>query len=72
MSIEEKIVLLEELMDLDKGTLTPDVNLEDVEEWVSLSKLSLIAEAKHTFHLSLRAEQLKEFKTIQDICDYLQ
>ena len=38
MSLEEKIALLEEIMDLDEGTLEADSLLDDFEEWDSLSK----------------------------------
>ena len=49
MSLEEKITMLEELMDLDEGTLTASSVLEEFEEWDSLSKLSLMAAAKKEF-----------------------
>lgn len=72
MSNEEKIAMLEEIMDMDEGTLALNDKLENIEEWDSLSKLSLIAEAKHFFGIVMKAETLKAFKTVQDICDYLQ
>lgn len=71
MTNEEKIAMLEELMDVDEGTLTVDSVLEDYEEWDSLSKLSLIAEAKRKFGLKLEADILRGFVTVKDICDYL-
>lgn len=71
MTMEEKIELLEEIMDVDEGTLSPDTVLEEVEEWDSLSKLSLIATAKREFGIVLKAELLRTFVTVQDICDFL-
>ena len=71
MTVEEKIELLEELMDLDEGTLTLESELDEFEEWDSLSKLSLMAEAKRKFDKKLTVDEMKEFKTVQDICDYL-
>lgn len=71
MTIEEKIEMLEELMDVEPGTLKEDTILGDVEEWDSLSKLSLIAEAKKLFGLALTPEIIKEFKTVNDVCNYL-
>lgn len=71
MTTEEKIAMLEDVMDLDEGTLTLDSVLDDFEEWDSLSKLSLIAEAKQQFGLVLKAETLRSFKTVKDVCDYL-
>ena len=69
MTIEEKIAMLEEIMDLDEGTLSVDDALEDYEEWDSLSKLSLIAEVKTQFGKVLSTDSIRSFKTVQDICD---
>lgn len=68
MSKEEKLALLEEIMDLDEGELNEDAVLEDIEEWDSLSVLTLISEMKKKFDISLSTQQIKEFKTIADIC----
>lgn len=71
MTNEEKLAILEEVMDLDEGTLSLDSVLDDLEEWDSLSKLSLIVVAKQQFNLVLQAEIIRNFKTVKDICDYL-
>lgn len=71
MTTEEKIAQLEEMMDLDEGTLSIDSVLENFDEWDSLSKLSLIVFAKQEFGLVLVAETIRTFKTVKDICDYL-
>lgn len=71
MSNEEKIALIEEIMDLDEGTLTMESVLQEFEEWDSLSKLSLIAEAKQAFGVVLNTDTIQKFVTVQDICDCL-
>lgn len=71
MSLEEKIEYLEEILDVDEGTLTPDTILDDVEEWDSLSTLYLTVEMKKRYALNLTTETLKNFKTIGDICRYI-
>lgn len=68
MSKEEKLALLEEVMDLDEGELNEDAVLEDIEEWDSLSVLTLISEMKKKYDISLSTQQIKEFKTVADIC----
>lgn len=70
--MKEVLELLEEVMDLDENTLDVDAVLEDVEEWDSLSKLSLMAEAKKMFGKKMTADDIKGFVTVKDICDYLQ
>ena len=46
--------------------------LEDIEEWDSLSSLSLTVEVKKKYGNNLTTEEIKTFKTVQDICDYLE
>lgn len=72
MSNEEKIALIEEIMDLDEGSLTMDSVLQEFEEWDSLSKLSLIAEAKQEFGVVLNTDMIQQFVTVRDVCDCLQ
>ncbi len=71
MTGKEKIEFLEEIMDVDEGTLTEDTVLADVEEWDSLSTLSLIAEMKKRYDLKLTADIIKGFQTVSDICQYI-
>lgn len=71
MTKEEKISMLENIMDLDEGELTEDTLLADFEEWDSLSKLSLVAEAKRNFGLVLTTDQIGMFVTVNDVCEYL-
>ncbi len=71
MTLAEKIEFLEDIMDVDEGSLTEDTVLEDVEEWDSLSTLSLIAEMKKRYDMKLTANTIKEFQTVGDICQYI-
>lgn len=70
MTMEEKLAMLEEIMDLDEGTLSVEDALDKYEEWDSLSKLSLIAEVKKQLGKVLDVDTIREFVTVQDICDY--
>ncbi len=72
MTTEEKIAMLEETMDLDEGTLSLDDVLADYEEWDSLSKLSLIVEAKKRVGKVLLTDEMQQFVTVKDICDYFE
>lgn len=70
MSVEEKIALIEEMMDLDEGMLNEDSVLEEFEEWDSLSKLSVMAEVKKRTGKKLTVNEINTFQTVQDICRY--
>lgn len=71
MILQEKIQYLEEIMDLDEGALDVDSKLEDIEEWDSLSALSLTVEMKKQYDLNLTTDVIKSFKTVADICQYI-
>ena len=67
MTDQEKIALLEETLELDEGTLTADTLLEDVDEYDSMAKLSLIVMMDDEFEVKLTSEMIKSFKTVGDI-----
>ncbi len=71
MTVEEKMELLADVFDLETEDFDADTVLADMKEWDSLSKLGLIAETKKQLNKRLTPEEMKEFKTIQDILDYL-
>ena len=70
MSLEEKLELLEEFMDYE-DSLGVDMVLSDLEEWDSLSTLALAAKVKELYGENLTNDEIQNFKTVKDICDYL-
>ena len=70
MSLEEKLELLEEIMDYE-DSLGVDMVLSDLEEWDSLSTLALAAKVKELYGENLTNDEIHNFKTVKDICDYL-
>ena len=71
MTNEEKIAMLEDMLELDGGTLKPETVLADVEEYDSMAKLSLIVMMDEECGKKLTGEQIREFKTVQDILDFM-
>ena len=72
MNAEEKIEFLEEIMEVEEGELTVDVRLDDLEEWDSITKLSLMAAIRKKNNKVITVGELASFQTIKDICDYLE
>lgn len=70
MSLEEKLELLEEIMDYE-DSLEVDMVLSDLEEWDSLSTLALAAKVRELYGENLTNDEIRNFKTVKDICDYL-
>ena len=67
MTNQEKIALLEETLEIDEGTLTEDMLLEDVDEYDSMAKLSLIVMMDDEFDVKLTGDMIKDFRTVGDI-----
>lgn len=67
MTDQEKIALLEECWEIDEGTLTPETALEDVDEYDSMGKLSLIVLMDDEFDVKLTGDIIKGFETVGDI-----
>jgi len=72
MTKQEKIRIIEEMMELGEGTLEECTVLKDLEEWNSLAKLSLIAILDEQFGRKISADEIKALKTVQDILQYME
>ena len=67
MTDQEKIAMLEETWELDEGTLAADMLLDDVDEYDSMAKLSLIVLLDDEFGVKLTGDMIKGFETVGDI-----
>ena len=71
MTQEEKITMFEDMLELDGGSLQPEMKLNEIPEYDSMAKLSLIVMMDEECGKKLSGEQIREFKTVQDILDFL-
>ena len=71
MDNQKKLSLLEDLFEMEEGTLKPETALADIEEWDSITKLSLIVMVDDECGKTLNNDDFKKFNTIQDIMDYM-
>jgi len=67
MTNEKKIALLEDMLELEAGTLTPETELTTVDEYDSMAKLSLIVLFDEECGKKLTGEEIRTFKTVGDI-----
>ena len=72
MTLQKKIQLIEEMMELEEGELKADTVLEEIDEYDSFFKLYLTTYVKKNMNRRLTVEEIENFTTIQDICDYLE
>lgn len=71
MTVQEKLEVLEDILEMDEGTLKVEDSLEDIDEWDSMSKIYLVTYVKKEMQKRLTVDEIKNFETVQDICDYL-
>ena len=62
--LEEFIEVLQTEEEIDENTV-----LEELEEWDSLSKMATIAFLDKNFSIKVTFDEIKNFKTVQDIID---
>ncbi|MCR4568366.1 MAG: acyl carrier protein [Pseudobutyrivibrio sp.] len=67
MSEREKLALLEDLFELNEGDIDSETSLDEIEEYDSMTKLSLIVLMEDEFGVKLTGEDIKTFKTVGDI-----
>ena len=67
MTEREKLALLEDMLELDEGDLTGETILDDIDEYDSMAKLSLIVLMEDEFDVKLTADIIRGFETVGDI-----
>lgn len=67
MTEKEKLNMLEEVLELDEGTLSSEMELADIDEYDSMAKLSIIVMMDEEFNFKLTGEMIKKFVTVGDI-----
>ena len=71
MNKEEKLKLLEEIMDTDSGFLTGEELLSDLDSWDSMSVLGFMTEMRLRFDLIIQIDQIRAAETIDDVINLI-
>lgn len=71
MTEKEKLALLEEAFDVEEGALKPEMPLDGIEEYDSMTRLSLIVMFEDEFGRKLDGAEIKELHTVQDILELM-
>lgn len=72
MTEKEKLYLIEETLELEKDSLTPDIVLTTLEQYDSLGKITLIAMFDDQFNKTITGEDVRNFMTVGDILALMQ
>ena len=71
MEISKKMVLLSNVFELEEDELTPEMDLDNIESWDSVTKLSLIVMVEEEFGKILNADIIRKFTTVSDILEQM-
>lgn len=71
MTQDEKITLLADMLEVEANALKPETELTSIDEFDSMAKLSLIVLMDDECGKKLTGEQIREFKTVKDILDFM-
>ena len=71
MTMEEKMELLAETLDVDTEDISTETVLSDMPEWDSMTKLSLIVMFDDEFGKKITSTDIKKFVTVQDILNVM-
>lgn len=66
MNQKEFFALLEDILEIDEGSLTPETDLQAV-GWDSLADVSFIAAVDSQLGMTLDPNHLSQSKTVQDL-----
>lgn len=67
MTEKEKLAMLEDILDVEEGMLTSDMELASLEEYDSMARLSLIVMMDEEFGVTVAPDRVKGFITVGDI-----
>ncbi|MGX8773430.1 MAG: acyl carrier protein [Bacillota bacterium] len=71
MDIKEKIAIIEDIMEVDEGSLAEDTVLNDLDEWDSITRLSLLIYYEEEQGKKLTGDEIRAFTTVKDLIDLI-
>lgn len=71
MDIKEKIAIIEDIMEIDEGSLAEDTVLNDLDEWDSITRLSLLIYYEEEQGKKLTGDEIRAFTTVKDLIDLI-
>lgn len=69
MTVSEKLELLAETFDVEVDEISEDTVLADMDNWDSMTKLSLIVMFDDECQKKITSDDIKKFVTVGDIID---
>ena len=72
MTTEKKIAMLADIMEMEEDELTLDIVLDDLENWDSMTKLSLFVLFEDEFGKKITTKDVRGFQKVSDIIELME
>ena len=72
MSEKEKLQCIADAVEMGVDEISTDTVLEELENWDSVAILSIIAVINEKFNRYPSAEEIKQYKTVQNLMDAME
>ena len=70
--MKEKIIaLIEEVLGLPEGIITPETTMDEVEEWDSLAHVMLIGMLEERLSVSIPLDEAVEITSVKEILEFV-
>jgi acyl carrier protein len=70
--LEQIIVMLEEILEIDPGTVKAEDEFREYEGWDSLAYLSVIAKIDEDYHMVIPRDEFRELRTVGALAEYVE
>lgn len=70
--LEKLKLIFEDVFELDVMEVTEETNSDDIEEWSSLSHITLIGEVEQAFDMKFTMQEMLEIKSVSEMLDIIE
>jgi len=65
------IAMLAECLEIEPAALSPETEIESVEEWTSIAWLTIMARVDESWGVEMSASDIRKWRTVREVLDYL-
>lgn len=69
--MKEFIIKLEDLFELAGGSINPQDNFKEYDEWDSLALLSLMAMLEDEYNMTIPREEFQKINTVEELYNFV-
>lgn len=71
MNEEARMAFIAEALDVEADSISPETRLNSLEEWDSVSVITLVAMIDDTYNTAVKGEELRANETVADLMAFI-